>query len=185
MPDPTPQPEPPATPPLPQTDPPPSQTVPLDRFNDVIGQARTAQKERDDAIARLQAIEDANKSEVEKAQSAAQREKARADDLDNRLRTTQRDGLVRAVASDAIDADAVIALISGGKYGDVDPEKPETATEAIEKLRDAKPNLFGAGQPAAPQPFGRPLAPTGNGQPQSDDPRLAMGQGILAALNRR
>ena len=196
MPQPTaPQPDPPAPPSQP-TPPPTTQTVPYDRFSEVNAARQEAEKRAQEAEKRAQELEDAQRSELEKAQAAAAREKARADAAEQRLQTTMRDNAIRAAAMTAtddrpaaIDADAVVALLGTGQYGDVKPDDPASATAAIAKLAEAKPTLFAApaAQQAQPQAFGFPAgaAPgaANNGTtPEPESERASMGTAMLSML---
>lgn len=193
-----------ATPPAPTPPPadpppasPPSQTVPLDRFNEVIAQNREAQRERDELRTRLQELEDREKTEAQRATEAAAREKARADKAEADLAQTKRDTALRAAATaaGAISPDAIVAL-ANQRGVEIDVDKPDTITKAIESMKGDKDNpgpdaaLFG--DPSAPaqptQRFGVPQTPPPGTQTppaNSDDPKLALGQGLLAAIAQR
>jgi multidrug efflux pump subunit AcrA (membrane-fusion protein) len=180
---PAPQPTPPAPAPEPPAPQPTSQTVPYDRFSQVNSEKAAAEKRAADAEARLQALEDQNKSELEKAQAQAAREKARADAADATV-AKQQIGDRPA----AIDADAVIALLDTGQYGEVKADDPASVTAAIGKLHEAKPTLFAtSATPPQPQPFGMPAsvpAPAQNNgtQPEPGSEREGMGRAMLGML---
>jgi multidrug efflux pump subunit AcrA (membrane-fusion protein) len=192
---PAPQPTPPAPAPEPPAPQPTSQTVPYDRFSQVNSEKAAAEKRAADAEARLQALEDQNKSELEKAQAQAAREKARADAADATVAKITRDNAVRSLATQqigdrpaAIDADAVIALLDTGQYGEVKADDPASVTAAIGKLHEAKPTLFAtSATPPQPQPFGMPAsvpAPAQNNgtQPEPGSEREGMGRAMLGML---
>lgn len=184
---------PPSEPPAPT---PPAQAVPLDRFNDVISQARTAERERDEARQRLQEIEDAQKSEKERAEAERDRAKAEADQAKSDLAKYRRNTALRNAAVDAgaLSPDAIVAL-ANERGVEIDPDKPDTITKAIDAMKGtteapgADAALFGEATPATPPTrFGTPATPPPGSTPpaNSDDPKLALGQGLLAAIaNRR
>lgn len=197
-----PAPAPPNPPPTPTPTPndPPSQPtqnmIPKDRFDEVNRQARDAASRAEAAEARLREIEEAEKTEAQKEKDRADREKARADAAEAQYQQTIRDNAVRAAATQAgaISPDAVVALVNSRKV-EIDPDKPETITKALDAMRGTKeapgPDaaLFGEvnAPPTPTQPFGMPTTPppgtpTPNGDPV--DPKLAMGQGLLAAMGR-
>lgn len=191
MPEPTPDPAPAPTPPAPTPAPDASsQTVPLDRFNQVIAESRAAQRERDEATARIQALEDEKKSDTEKAIARAERAERERDEAKNTLAKTKRDGALRTAAATqgAISADAVVALAESRGLA-VDPDKPETVVAALDAIKESDPALFnGEGTPAPTRQFGVPAPPAPGVQPQpnaTDDPKLDLGRGLLSAINAR
>lgn len=168
-----------------------SNAVPYDRFADVT-QQRNAEKERADALQRQLDEKNAEgQSELQKAIQRAERAESQVASLSTENVNLRRDTLVRGMAGEAIDADAVAALLATGTYGAVDVEKPDTITAALEALKTAKPTLFtkqGEGA-AAPQPFGNvnngqtppPAQNQQQGEPATE--RESMGRGILSLLN--
>jgi hypothetical protein len=171
------------------TPPDPGQTVPLDRFNQVIAESRSAKAERDQLQERLQALEDSQKSDIEKAQTTAQREKARADAAEAKLSKTLRGAALasRANAAGAISADAVVALAEARGLA-VDPEKPETLVAAIDAIKESDPMLFnGQGTPAPERQFGVPANTPPGAAPvaPSGDDKLDLGRGLLGAIQSR
>ena len=198
---PPPAPTPPAPPappdPSPQPPQPTTQTVPYDRFASVNAEKNAAEERARAAEARAQALEDANATELERAQRERDREKARADAAESRYQTTVRDNAIRGVAAKAegdrppaIDADAVVALLGTGQYGEVKADDPASVAAAVTKLHEAKPTLFAAASPTPPAPTsfglpaGAPPAPTSDPtQPNpQDSERGSMGRAMLTML---
>ncbi|MDT7847200.1 hypothetical protein [Streptomyces justiciae] len=98
-----------------------------------------AEKRRADELARkVQEFEDAQKTDLEKAQTAAQRATARADAATKRAVTAE----VRAAAADFADADDAIAFLDLATYsndeGEIDTEQIRTDLTA---LLERKPHL--------------------------------------------
>lgn len=169
--------------------------IPKDRFDEVNRQARDNAARAETAETRLREIEEADKSEKERAEAAAAREKKRADDAEAKYAQTVRDNAVRAAAmtAGAISPEAVVALLNARNVT-VDPDKPETITAALDAMKgtteapgpDAA--LFGESTtPATPtQPFGMPTQPPpgSNGNNNNEDPKMALGKGLLAAMGR-
>lgn len=184
-------PEPAPTPPPAQ---PPSGGIPKDRFDEV----NKAKNEAEAEVARLraeaQAREDAEKTELQKAQDTAAREKAAREAAEGALAKTQRDGALRtaAQAAGAISPDAIVAL-ANERGVQIDPAKPESAAEAVAAMKGtaeqpgADAALFGDGTVGQPQAFGVPSTPPPPGSTApapSDDPKGALGQGLLASMAR-
>lgn len=198
------EPPPAATPPPPAADPPPAATppanmIPQDRLNEVLRQAQDSQRRAEAAEARATALEDEKKSDLEKAQAEAARNKQAADDANAAVAKMKRDNAVRAAATLAgsISPDAVVALVESRNV-EINVDDPASITKAIDAMKGTKeapgPDaaLFGeTGAPAVPpSPFGLPAGgttpppgtPPANG---SEDPKMELGKGILAALASR
>lgn len=104
-----------------------------------------------DAEERLQAIEDAEKSELEKATNRAdEAEKARDEAVSRANQTLIRSAVVEAaVRQGAVDPDAVVRLIESDAVTIVDGAV-DGADQAVQSLLEAKPYLAGVlGKPAA------------------------------------
>lgn len=190
----------PSTPPSPEPPPSPSQPapgggnmIPQDRFNEVTRQARDAQTRAERAEAALREREDAERSELDRAKTQAEREKARADAADAELAKTKRNYALRAAAQEAgaISPDAIVALAES-RGVEIDVDKPESITAAIDAMKgtDEAPGpdaaLFGTpgDAPPKPSPLGLPHTPTPTtpDPAEADDPKLALGKGIFAAM---
>lgn len=196
---PSPTPPPAPAPPDPSPQPPqptPTQTVPYDRFASVNAEKNAAEQRAAAAEQRAAELEAANQSELQRAQTAAEREKARADAAEARLSTTLRDNAVRNAATTphdargiAIDGDAIAAMIATGQFGEVKPDDPATVDAALNKLHELKPTLFATpAAPPQPQPFGLPAGtppPAGTDPTQpnpQDTERGSMGRAMLTML---
>ncbi len=195
---------PPGSTPPPAADPPPAATppanmVPQDRLNEVLRQAQDAQRRAEAAEARATALEDEKKSDLEKAQAEAARNKERADAADAAVAKMKRDNAVRAAAvlAGSISPDAVVALVDS-RGVEINVDDPASISKAIETMKGTKeapgPDaaLFGEiDAPAVPpSPFGLPAGGTTPppGTPPAggeEDPKMELGKGILAALASR
>ena len=125
-----------------------------------------AEKKRADDLARkVQEFEDAQKSELEKAQDAAQRAAERAEAATKRAVTAE----VRAAASDFADADDAIAFLDLSSYAD---DNGEINTEQIRTdlagLLERKPHLRRS-EPTSEKPKG-PRPDPGQGARPSPGP---------------
>jgi hypothetical protein len=101
------------------------------------------------AAEKLAKLEDANKSELEKAQAAIAEANQRAAAAEERIAKA----LTRAAVSDAaakagaIDTDAVFALLPSDAVT-IDGDSVKGVEDAIKSLRESKPYLFGKVKPA-------------------------------------
>lgn len=177
---------PPPQPPAPQPDPPTTQAVPYDRFKEVNEAKSAAERERDEMRQRLQALEDEKKSDLDKATARAERAEAKVGELSTQIANSTRDRLVGQFAktANAIDEDAVVAMVATGQFGNIDVNDPGTIKAAVDKLAEQKPTLFGAAQQQQPMPFGLPngTAPVPGAQPEPSSERESMGRSMLAIL---
>lgn len=185
---PTPTPPPDPTPPPSPTQPTPqSQSIPKDRFDEVNRQARDAARRADEAERRLQEIEDANKTEKERAEAERDREKQRADAAEAKYAATMKKNALRGAAqtAGAIDADVIVAYVNDQGI-EFDAEDDAAVAKVIADVQADKPTLFGEAAPA-PRSFGVPTpgTPTPGSSDDDGDPRMALGKGLLAAINRR
>jgi hypothetical protein len=109
--------------------------------------AAAEKKRADDLAAKVQQFEDAQKTELERAQAEAERNAARADAATKRAVTAE----VRAAAAEFADADDAIAFLDVSSYandsGDIDTEQIRTD---LNSLLERKPHL--RRQTAAPDP---------------------------------
>jgi hypothetical protein len=109
----------------------------------------TESKANATAAAKLAKIEEASKTELERAQSLASEAEVRVKDAEARANRA----LVRAAASTvaskvgAIDVDAVLALMPSDTVT-VDGDEVIGVDEAIEALRTSKPHLFSKPKPS-------------------------------------
>lgn len=163
-----------------------SQMIPKDRFDEVNRQARDAARRADEAERRAQALEDEKKSDLEKATTTAEREKARADAAESKLTKTLRNTALRTAAqtAGAIDADVIVAYANENGI-EISVDDPESAAKAIADIQEQKPTLFGQEAPR-PQSFGVPSPGTpSNASGENEDPKLGLGRGLLAAIDAR
>lgn len=96
------------------------------------------------AIELFQQTEDANKTELERATTERDRERERADTNAQKLRTANARSAVTVAATtaNAVDADAVYALIRDDlEYDDGEPTNVDSVFSALKK---SKPHLFRA-----------------------------------------
>lgn len=101
------------------------------------------------AAAKLAKIEEAGKSELEKAQTAAAEAERRAQEAEARISKALTRAAVSAAAvkAGAIDADAVFALLPTDSVT-VEGDDVKGVDEALAALRESKPYLFGKHKPA-------------------------------------
>jgi hypothetical protein len=127
----------------------------IDKLREENKAALAAKKERDDLAARLQAIEDKDKSEGEKAVAQLTRTQAelKAAQLEaESLRTTHRNALIghaierAASKANAVDAEVVAQLIDRSSIEIEDDGTVKGADKAVEALLKAKPFLVASGQ---------------------------------------
>lgn len=106
-------------------------------------------KQNATAAAKLAKIEEASKSELERAQAAAAEADQRAKAAEERIARALTKAAVSAAAAKAgaIDADAVLALLPPDAVT-VDGDDIKGVDEAIKQLRESKPYLFGKPKPA-------------------------------------
>ena len=102
-----------------------------------------------EAAGKLAAIDDANKSELERALAAVQAAETRASEADQRVAGLARRAAVESAAlkAGAIDADAIFALLPADAVT-VDGDQVHGVSDAIAALQAAKPHLFGVAKPA-------------------------------------
>jgi hypothetical protein len=107
-------------------------------------------KQNATAAAKLAKIEEASKSELERAQAAAAEADQRAKAAEERIARALTKAAVSAAAAKAgaIDADAVLALLPPDAVT-VEGDNVTGVDAAIEALRKSKPYLFGKPKPAA------------------------------------
>lgn len=107
-------------------------------------------KQNATAAAKLAKIEEASKTELERAQAAAAEADQRAKAAEERIARALTKAAVSAAAAKAgaIDADAVLALLPPDAVT-VDGDDIKGVDEAIKQLRESKPYLFGKPKPAA------------------------------------
>lgn len=136
--------------------------------------AQAAAKERDDLRARLQAIEDKDKSEGEKAVANLTRKEAelKAAQLEvESLKAKHADALLRfaiereASKQNAVDAETVAALVDRSAITVADDGTVAGADKAVQALLKAKPFLVASGQQQGGVKGvpGTPAGSTGNG----------------------
>lgn len=108
-----------------------------------------AAKQNAKAAAKLAEIEEAGKSELERAQAAAAEAEQRAKAAEERIsKTLTRAAVATAAAkAGAIDPDDVFALLPSDAVT-VEGDEVRGVVEAIAALKDAKPHLFGKSKPA-------------------------------------
>lgn len=101
------------------------------------------------AAEKLAKLEDAKKSDLEKAQAAIAEANQRAAAAEERIAKALTRAAVMAAAakSGAIDADAVLALLPSDAVT-IDGDDVKGVDEAIKALRESKPYLFGKPKPA-------------------------------------
>lgn len=106
-------------------------------------------KQNATAAAKLAKIEEASKTELERAQAAAAEADQRARAAEERIARALTKAAVSAAAAKAgaIDADAVLALLPPDAVT-VDGDDIKGVDEAIKQLRESKPYLFGKPKPA-------------------------------------
>lgn len=97
------------------------------------------------AAQRLEEIEAANKSDLEKAQTRADEAEKRAEQAQNRANDALRRAAVMSAATTAgaIDADAVIAMLDQDAVTIGDDGQVTGAEEAVKALLESKPYLVG------------------------------------------
>ena len=102
------------------------------------------------AVEKLAKLEDANKSELERAQTVAAEAQARIQAAEDRVAKALTRAAISAVAAKAgaIDIDAVLALMPADAVT-LDGDDVKGVDEAIKAMREAKPYLFGKSKPAA------------------------------------
>ena len=178
---PTPPTPPAPNPPTPPT-PPPSQPAPgggegeftgraADRIRELNDGKTAAERERDEALERLKAIEEQNLSEKERAERRAAEAEERAKASDERADRLERTGWIRAHATGFANPQDAVEILDA-RLGDLDSEAK--AKNAVEKLLEERPHLAAQAPPplvpgfgtlggapgAAPVPVG---APAGEG----------------------
>lgn len=101
------------------------------------------------AAEKLAKLEDAKKSDLEKAQAAIAEANQRATAAEERIAKALTRAAVMAAAakSGAIDAEAVLALLPPNAV-EIDGDEVKGVDEAIKALRESKPYLFGKTKPA-------------------------------------
>jgi hypothetical protein len=193
----------PATPPAPA---PPSQPasgsssppaddarIPKSRLDEEIQKRQALEAEATELRKFKEQQEDAQRTEVERAERKTQAEAERAAKAEADLRRVRIE--LAAGQHGALDAEAIAALLSpSSELGKaIKLDDPATVADAVAKLKEAKPALFG--EAVAPRPAtigGLPLpgsitpppAPTdpATGQP---DHKLGLGTDLLRAFGRR
>jgi hypothetical protein len=145
------------------------QTFSQDDVDRIVGErlARERQKFQDyddlrERAAKLDELEQAQKSELERAQETAQQATARAEAAEQRAATALRRSAIVAAAQQegAVDPDAVLALIDTSQLTIGDDDRVSGAEEAVRGLLEAKPYLVGNGHRPAPGDGGaRPQGP--------------------------
>ena len=127
------------------------QRVPYSRFTEVNDKLKAAQAEAAELKAWKEQQEQAQLSEIEKAQRAAEQATQRATEAEARALTRERTQWVVAAATAAGFADPADAALA------VDLSKltdKDAATAAVTQLATEKPHWLGQAQPARPQGFG-------------------------------
>lgn len=101
------------------------------------------------AAEKLAKLEDAKKSELERAQTLVADAEARAKAAEERVAKALTRAAVSAAAAKAgaIDADAVLALLPTDAVT-IDGDEVQGVDDAIKALRESKPYLFGKTKPA-------------------------------------
>ena len=101
------------------------------------------------AAEKLAKLEDAKKSELERAQAAIAEANQRASAAEERIAKALTRAAVSTAAAKAgaIDADAVLALLPADLIT-VDGDEVKGVDEAVKALRESKPYLFGKPKPA-------------------------------------
>lgn len=101
------------------------------------------------AAEKLAKLEDAKKSELERAQAMVADAEARAKAAEERIAKALTRAAVSAAAAKAgaIDAEAVLALLPPNSV-EIDGDEVKGVDEAIKALRESKPYLFGKTKPA-------------------------------------
>lgn len=157
MPDPNPNPaegDPPPAPPSPPAGDPPAEPTLNDEGKRALEQERQARKAAEKAAreqaAELEALrkekaarDDAEKTELQKAQERAEAAEKRATESEARIRETQTRAavLVQASQLDAVDPDAVYALLDKGSVEYGDDGRPSNVEDVVKALLKAKPYL--------------------------------------------
>ncbi len=131
----------------------PEKTVPYERFAQVNQKAADATKQLGEMQARIQEIEDRDKSEVERASTQLQREQAKREGLEAELQDNQkrlvnleRSQWIRNAAAEANFIDSTDAL------GRVDLSNIETETEAKRAIKKIAENATHLIRQESPRP---------------------------------
>jgi hypothetical protein len=186
-----PAPAPPNPPPADPTPPPTSNMVPQDRFNEVNRQARDAAARAEAAEARLREIEEAEKTEKERAEAPPHARRSVPTTPKRSYAQTPRqrascgsDGGGRDLArSDRRTRNARVEIDRRQARHDHGGDRRD---EGHDETPGPDAALFGeSNTPRAAAPFGlptrrRPTTPNND----NDDPKLALGRGLLAAMTR-
>lgn len=122
------------------------------------------------AAKRLEEIEAANQSDLEKAQSRADEAEKRAEQAQSRANDALRRAAVMSAATTAgaIDADAVIAMLDQDAVTIGDDGQVTGAEDAVKALLESKPYLVGKTETSPRSRGSVDGGPRGNG---SDGPR--------------
>lgn len=129
-----------------------------------------------DKAARLDEIEQANKSELEKLVERAEKAERERDEIAQRATQQQVKSAIVSEASrqGAIDPEDIVALIDSASVLGEDGEITNVE-QAVRSLLEAKPHLSG---PRTPQPVDQGARATANEKP---DPALEIGRHILSS----
>lgn len=121
----------------------------LAKWREMAKKAEAFGKSNAAAAEKLAKIEEASKSELERAQAAASEADQRAKAAEERIARALTKAAVSAAAvkAGAVDADAVLALLPPDAVT-VDGDDVRGVDDAIKALRESKPYLFGKSKPA-------------------------------------
>jgi seryl-tRNA synthetase len=132
--------------PVPEPAPEPEKTVPYERFAQVNQKAAEATKQLGEMQARIQEIEDRDKSEVERAGTQLKREQTQRETLESELKASQdrlvnleRSQWVRNAAAEASFIDSTDAL---GRVNLSEIETEAEAKRAIKKIASEAKHLI-------------------------------------------
>lgn len=161
--------------------------MPYSRFTEVNDKLKAAQAEAEELRAWKEQQEQAQLSEIEKAQRVAEQATQRATDAEQRAQTLERTQWVVAAATAAGFADPADAALAVDLSALADRD---AAAAAVTQLATDKPHWLGTAQPTRPQGFGTiagspgtaavPVGP--DGQP---DLKRAAGQELFRNLFSR
>lgn len=169
-------------------------TVPKNRLDREIEKRRAAEQELSDLRGRLEKLEDAGKTDVERLTKELERERSRAAEnegavaeLQKRLEQGERSSMIRAAAEKAnlVDAEAAVAFANIDEIADA-----ADAKKYVERLAKDRPYLVK--QESAVPPLERVFGPAGQqGEPpvriedmDEHDVKRLQGEAILAEVNK-
>lgn len=145
----------------------PGDTPDVEKWKALARKHEQRAKDNADAARRLAELEDSQKSELERERSRAERAEQQAVAALDRARSMALRSAIVAAAADAVDPDAVMAMLDHSAIEVDDDLNVTGAVAAVAALLAAKPYLRRSDQPARPAP-GAVTQGAGGSAPVSD-----------------